>query len=303
MADAPNLSNAARIAAIPRERIKRRSLLGDALRRMTSNPLTVVGMVIVILIVLLAVGAPIIAPYGPNQGDLKTLYLKSPSMAHPFGTDDIGRDILSRVIYGSQISVKIALFAEAFGLIVGTVIGLIAGYYGGWLDTIIMRIVDVLMAFPLLIIAIALVGVLGSSESNIIIALGLTIWPFVTRLVRSQVLSLKEAEYVAAARIVGASDRDIMFRHMLPNMLTPLVVYGTLGLAGIILQEASLSFLGLGTADASTPSWGKMLNDSQAFLRTAWWFPLFPGLAILITVLGFNLLGDGLRDALDVRSR
>ncbi len=303
MADAPNFSNATGVVSIPPDHIKRRSLLGDALRRMTSNPLTVLGMIIIILVVLMAITAPVIAPFGPNEGDLKTLYIKPPSIAHPFGTDDVGRDILSRVIYGSQISVKIALFSEGFGLLVGTVIGLISGYYGGWLDTIIMRIVDVLMAFPLLIIAIALVGVLGSSESNIIIALGLTIWPFVARLVRSQVLTLKEAEYVAAARVVGARDRDIMFRHMLPNMLTPLVVYGTLGLAGIILQEAALSFLGLGTADASTPSWGKMLNDSRAFMRTAWWFPLFPGLAILVTVLGFNLLGDGLRDALDVRSR
>lgn len=301
MADMPHPSSL--VASIPPERIKRRSLLGDALRRMMANPLAVLGLVIILVIIALAVFAPLVAPFGPNEGDLKNQYIKPPSIEHPFGTDDVGRDILSRVIYGSQISLKIALFSEAAGLVVGTVIGLIAGYYGGWLDTLIMRIVDILMSFPLLIIAIALVGVLGSSESNIIIALGLTIWPFVTRLVRSQVLTLKETEYVSAARIIGANDRQIMFRHMLPNMLTPLVVYGTLGIAGIILQEAALSFLGLGTADASTPSWGKMLNDSRAFMRTAWWFPLFPGLAILITVLGFNLLGDGLRDALDVRSR
>ena len=301
MTDLPHPS--ARVASIPPEHIRRRSLLGDAFRRMLANPLAVLGLALILIIIALAVFASIVAPFGPNEGDLKTLYLKPPSLEHPFGTDDVGRDILSRVIYGSQISLKIALFSEAFGLAIGTVIGLIAGYYGGWLDSLIMRIVDILMSFPLLIIAIALVGVLGSSESNIIIALGLTIWPFVTRLVRSQVLTLKETEYVAAARIIGANDRQIMFRHMLPNMLTPLVVYGTLGIAGIILQEAALSFLGLGTADASTPSWGKMLNDSRAFMRTAWWFPLFPGLAILITVLGFNLLGDGLRDALDVRSR
>ena len=201
-----------------------RSLLGDALRRMFKNPLTVIGALLVALALICAVFAPWIAPYSATKGDLKNFYIKPPSVVHPFGTDDLGRDILSRVIYGSQISVKIALLAEGTGLIIGTFLGLMTGYYGGSLfDSIIMRIVDVLMAFPLLIIAIALIGVLGSSETNLIIALALVIWPFVTRLVRSQALALREAEYVTAARTVGAGDFGIMFRHILPNALTPIV--------------------------------------------------------------------------------
>lgn len=281
-----------------------RSLLGDALRRMFKNPLTIIGALLVALALFCAIFAPFIAPYSATKGDLKNFYIKPPSVEHPFGTDDLGRDILSRVIYGSQISVKIAILAEGAGLIIGTFLGLMTGYYGGSLfDSIIMRLVDILMAFPLLIIAIALIGVLGASETNLIIALALVIWPFVTRLVRSQALALREAEYVTAAKTVGAGDFGIMFRHILPNTLTPIVVYGTLGIASVILSEAALSFLGLGTTEQTVPSWGKMLNESRAFMRTAPLMPLWPGLAILITVLGFNLLGDGLRDALDVRAR
>ncbi len=284
--------------------VKQRSLLGDAFRRMFKNPLTVIGALLVALALFCALFAPWIAPYSATKGDLKNFYIKPPSVEHPFGTDDLGRDILSRVIYGSQISVKIAILAEGAGLIVGTFLGLMTGYYGGSLfDSIIMRIVDVLMAFPLLIIAIALIGVLGASETNLIIALAIVIWPFVTRLVRSQALALREAEYVTAAKTVGAGDFGIMFRHILPNTLTPIVVYGTLGIASVILSEAALSFLGLGTTEQTIPSWGKMLNESRAFMRTAPLMPIWPGLAILITVLGFNLLGDGLRDALDVRAR
>jgi len=282
---------------------KPRSLWSDALRRMFTDRLTIFGLVIVGLALLCAILAPVISPYDPIKGDIANQYVKPPSSEHPFGTDDVGRDVMSRVIYGAQISLKIAILAEALGVALGTVIGLFTGYYGGWLDTLIMRFVDIFMAFPLLIIAIALVAALGPSETNILIALALVIWPFVTRLVRSQVLASRESEYVAAARIVGVSDVGIMFRHILPNILTPLVVYATLGTANIILQEAALSFLGLGSAEQSTPSWGKMLNESRAFIRSAWWMPFYPGLAILLTVLGFNLLGDGLRDALDVRTR
>jgi peptide/nickel transport system permease protein len=281
---------------------KRRTLWGDAWRRMLSDRMTVVGLIIVGSAIICAVFAPVIAPYSPIKGDLANYYVTPPSPVHPFGTDDVGRDILSRVIYGAQISLKIAILSEAMGLTIGTVIGLITGFYGGWIDTLVMRLVDIFMAFPLLIIAIALVAALGPSETNLLIALGLVIWPLVARLVRSQVLMIRETEYVAAARVVGVSDVGIMFRHILPNILTPLVVYGTLGIANVILQEAALSFLGLGSADQSTPSWGRMLSDSRAFIRSAWWMPFYPGLAILLTVLGFNLLGDGLRDALDVRS-
>ncbi|GAB4515443.1 MAG: ABC transporter permease [Anaerolineae bacterium] len=274
-----------------------------ALRRLFSNPSTAVGLALVLLALSCALFAPILAPYDPIRGDLVNLYVKPPSWSHPFGTDDIGRDILSRVIYGAQISLKIALIAQALGLTTGLTLGLITGYFGGWVDTFIMRIVDIVMSFPLLILAVALTGVLGPSETNIIIALALINWTVIARIVRSQVLSVKQMEYVTAARSLGGSHFRIITRHILPNVVAPVIVYATLGIGGIILAEASLSFLGLGSAQQSTPSWGKMLTESRAFIRSAWWMPFFPGLAILLTVMGFNLLGDGLRDALDVRSK
>ncbi|PJF32179.1 MAG: hypothetical protein CUN51_00695 [Candidatus Thermofonsia Clade 1 bacterium] len=284
-------------------KVKRRGLWRDAARRFFANPLAVIGMVLVGVAVTCALFAPILAPYEPNWGDIGRLYVKPPSPEHPFGTDDVGRDILSRVIYGAQISLKIALLSQGLGVLLGTMLGLIAGYYGGLPDSLIMRFVDVFMAFPLLIIAIALVAVLGSGEGNLILGLAAVIWPGVARLVRGQVLMLKETEYVAAARLIGVRDIGIMLRHILPNLLTPLIVFATLGIANVILAEAALSFLGLGTADLTTPSWGKMLSESRAFIRSAWWMPFYPGLTIFLVVLGFNLLGDGLRDALDVRSR
>jgi ABC-type dipeptide/oligopeptide/nickel transport system permease subunit len=274
-----------------------------ALIRLSRNPASVVGFIIVTAMLLCALFAPLIAPYDPIQGDLANLYVKPPSPEHPFGTDAIGRDILSRVIYGAQISLKIALAAQAIALGIGITVGMIAGFFGGWVDLLIMRFVDIIMAFPLLIIAIALTGVLGSSELNIILALGFVNWTVTARIVRSQVLSAREMEYVTAARGLGAGSLRLMARHILPNIIAPVIVFGTLGLGSIILAEASLSFLGLGSAQQATPSWGKMLTESRAFIRSAWWMPFYPGLAILITVLGFNLLGDGLRDALDVRSR
>lgn len=282
---------------------KQRSLWSDALRRLLRDKLAVIGLIFTAVALSCALFAPWIAPYGPVEGDLATLYLKPPSNEHPFGTDDVGRDILSRVIYGAQISMKIAILTNVLGLSLGVTAGLMAGYYGGWVDTVIMRIVDVFFTFPLMIIAITLVAVFGPGETNIFLALSLITWPSIARLVRAQVLSLRETEYVAAARLVGASNFRIMFFHILPNMLTPLTVYITLGLASVILQEAALSFLGLGTADLTTPTWGKMLQQGRSFIRSAPWIPFFPGLAILFTALGFNLLGDGLRDALDVRSR
>ncbi|MEP7294166.1 MAG: ABC transporter permease [Chloroflexota bacterium] len=273
-----------------------------ALRRLLRNPTTILGIILVGLALARALFAPLIAPYDPIIGNLRD-HLQPPSMAHAFGTDNVGRDISTRVIYGSQISLKIALAVQAITLAVGLVLGLISGYYGGWVDVVIMRAADIVMSFPLLIVAIALVGVLGSSDINIIGALTLVSWPYITRLTRSQVLSLKVQEYVTAAHGLGASNAAIMFRHILPNLITPIVVYVTLGIGGVILSEAALSFLGLGGGDQAQPSWGKMLNESRAYIRSAWWLPFFPGMAILLTVLGFNLLGDGLRDALDVRSQ
>src|SRR5215475_2661849 len=221
-----------------------------ALRRIFSNPITVIGLLLVGFAIALAILAPMISPYDPIFGKL-TDHLQAPSAVHAFGTDEIGRDILSRVIYGAQISLQIALSVQIITLAVGLVLGLVSGYYGGWVDVIIMRIADIVMSFPLLIIAIALVGVLGSTEINIIAALALVSWPYVTRLTRSQVLSLKEQEYITAARSLGATSPTLMFRHILPNLLTPVVVYVTLSIGSVILSEASLSFLGLGSGNAS----------------------------------------------------
>ncbi len=271
-----------------------------ATRRFLANPSAMIGLVLVIMALLCALFAAQIATYNPIRGDLRA-YVQPPSLEHIFGTDDIGRDIFSRVIYGSRISLKIALLTQTATLSIGLMFGLITGFYGGWIDILIMRTVDIIMSFPLLIIAIALISALGANENNIIFALAFVSWPFVTRLVRSQVLSVKEMEYITAARSLGASDLTIMFRHILPNILTPLIVYATLGIGGTILSEAALSFIGLGGADQAAPSWGKMLTESRAFIRSAWWMPFYPGMAILFTVLGFNLLGDGLRDILDVR--
>jgi peptide/nickel transport system permease protein len=274
-----------------------------SVRRLLRNPASIIGLIIILVMLTCAVAAPLIAPYDPIIGDLANDYVKPPSVEHVFGTDAIGRDILTRVIFGAQISLKIALAAQALAVAIGIVLGMISGFFGGWIDILISRIVDIIMAFPLLIIAIALTGILGSSEFNIILALGLVNWTVITRIVRSQVLAAKEMEYVTAARGLGANSLTLMIRHILPNIIAPVIVYTTLGLGSVILAEASLSFLGLGSAQQATPSWGKMLTESRAFIRSAWWMPFYPGLAILITVLGFNLLGDGLRDALDVRSR
>ncbi len=273
-----------------------------ALRRMITDPTTVIGLLLVSIALAAALLAPLIAPYDPILGNLRD-HLQPPSAVYAFGTDNVGRDVFSRVLYGSQVSLKIALGVQVLTLVVGLVLGLLSGYYGGWVDVVIMRIADIVMSFPLLIIAVALVGVLGSTEFNIIAALAMVSWPYVTRLARSQALSLKEQEFVTAARSLGASDRAIMFRHILPNLLTPIIVYATLSIGGVILSEAALSFLGLGSGNQAQPSWGKMLNESRAYIRSAWWMPFFPGMAIMLTVLGFNLLGDGLRDALDVRSQ
>nr|MCU0464592.1 ABC transporter permease [Anaerolineae bacterium] len=273
-----------------------------ALRRLFKNPASVLGLVLIVVMLGGAIFAPWIMPYNPILGDLANDYVKPPSSEHIFGTDEIGRDIFTRVVYGSQISLKIALAAQAIALTIGITIGMVSGFFGGWLDLVLMRFVDIIMAFPLLIIAIALTGVLGPSELNIILALGLINWTVTARIVRGQVMGIKELEYVTAARGLGATNLELMLRHILPNIIGPVIVYATLGLGSIILAEASLSFLGLGSAQQATPSWGKMLTESRAFIRSAWWMPFYPGLAILLTVLGFNLLGDGLRDALDVRA-
>ncbi len=278
-----------------------RSLLNDSLRRFVRNPLALLGLGIVVFMIAVAVFAERVTPYAPTDTDLNS-YVEAPSAAHPFGTDDLGRDILSRVAFGARVSLSVSLLAMAIGLSVGTVVGLVSGYYGGLIDTVMMRLTDVFLAFPLLLLAIAFVAAFGPSENSAFIALGIVTWPYVARLARGQVLTLKTREFVTAARAIGAPDARIVLAHVLPNMLTPLIVYGTIGIANAILAESALAFLGLG-AQPPTPSWGGMLSDTRSFIFSAPWLPTFPGLAILITALGFNLLGDGMRDALDVKAR
>ncbi len=278
-----------------------RSLFADSLRRLIRNPLALIGLGIVLLMIVMAVFAERIAPYSPYATDL-SLYVQPPSVEHPFGTDDVGRDILSRVIFGARISLSVSLLAMTIGLSVGTVVGLISGYYGGIVDSLMMRLTDIFLAFPLLLLAIALVSAFGPSEQNAFLALGIVTWPYIARLARGQVLALKTNEFVTAARSIGASDWRIAIVHVLPNMLTPLIVYGTIGIANAILAESALAFLGLG-AQTPAASWGGMLSDMRSFLLSAPWLPTYPGMAIMLTSLGFNLLGDGLRDALDVKAR
>lgn len=270
------------------------------LTRLLKNKAAVVGLLLVIALIITAVFAPLIAPYDPiSDGSLQNR-LKAPSAEHLMGTDKLGRDIFSRIIYGARISIEVGVISVGLALIVGTFMGLVAGYYGGIIDSIFMRIVDIIMAFPSILLAIAITSVLGPSLNNAMIAIGIVMVPNFARVVRSTVLSLKEMEFVEAARAVGATDFTILLRHILPNSMAPLIVQGTMSIGTAILDAAGLSFLGLG-AQPPTPEWGAMLVDARELLVKAPWVTIFPGLAIMLNVLGFNLLGDGLRDALDPR--
>ena len=289
------------IAVLKDKPAHQRSLIGDAMRRMARNPLALVGLAIVVVMLLAAIFAAQISPYSPTQANLK-LYVKPPSAEHVLGTDDVGRDVFSRIIYGARISLQVSILAIVIGLLVGVPLGMIAGFYGGRVDTLIMRLTDVFLAFPLLLLAIALVAAIGPSQNSAFIALGIAIWPYFARLVRGQSLSLKNYDFVLAARSIGARDVRILAAHMLPNMLTPIIIYSTVQIAAVILNESALAFLGLG-AQPPTPSWGGMLADTRSFLTSAPWLPTYPGIAIFLASLGFNLLGDGLRDALDLKQR
>jgi ABC-type dipeptide/oligopeptide/nickel transport system permease subunit len=299
MTSAAEKSQRPTVAVLNRAPLRQRSLYGDALRRLSRNPLALVGAAIVLALALTAVFADQISPYSPTEVNLE-LYVQPPSAEHPLGTDDVGRDIMSRIIHGARTSLRVSLLSMVIGLVVGTLVGLVAGYYGGATGTLMMRLTDVFLAFPLLLLAIALVAALGPSENSVFLALSIVIWPYVARLARGQALALRNYEFVTAAHALGASDIHILIVHILPNMLTPLIVYGTLTIANIILAEAALAFLGLG-AQPPTPSWGGMLSDTRSFLLSAPWLPTFPGIFIFLAALGFNLLGDGLRDALDVK--
>ena len=280
-----------------------RSLWRDAWRRLIANRLARVGMAISIFFLLLALLAPVVLPYNARiDSDLMNQLLE-PSFQHWMGTDEHGRDVMNRIAHGAQASLGVGVSAVSIAVILGTLIGLVSGFAGKWIDLGLMFLMDILLAFPGLLLAIAVVALIGPGLRNALLAVATVSIPVYARIARSTVLSIKEQEYVTAARCVGSPSARILFRHVFPNSLSPIIVQGTLGIAGAILEIAALGFLGLGQ-QPPYPEWGAMLADSVKYLTSgAWWVLLFPGLAIMLTVLGFNLLGDGLRDALDPRLR
>lgn len=268
--------------------------------KVLSNPLALAGFIIILIVFLLAMLASIISPYDPDFFNVKEILLE-PSVAHWMGTDGLGRDVLSRMLHGGRISLLVGLVAVGISTAIGIFLGAIAGYYRGWADTLIMRLVDVMLSVPSFFLILAVIAFLTPSIINIMIVIGLTSWMGVTRLVRAEFLSLSEREFVIASRTLGAKNARLIFTHLLPNSLTPIIVSSVLGVASAVLLESGLSFLGLGV-QAPQASWGNILTDGKEYIQFAWWLSLFPGMAILITVLGYNLLGEGLRDALDPRS-
>ncbi|MDB5075775.1 MAG: binding-protein-dependent transport system inner rane component [Chloroflexi bacterium] len=270
---------------------------GRLLRAMLRRPLTLVGAIIVLLFAFLAIFGPMLAPHDPTAMNYSSI-LAPPSQAFPFGTDDAGHDVLSRVLAGAQISLSTGLVAVAIAAVIGTVLGLVAGYTGGLLDGVVMRVMDVMLAFPDILLAIVVITILGPGLTTVMIAVGVAGIPSYTRTVRAAVLAVREQEYVEAARALGVPGWRIMLSHVLRNVLTPLVVLVTLSIGLAILTAAGLSFVGLGVQPPS-PEWGDMLNEAQQYLQQAWWMAVFPGVAIVLVVLGLNLLGDGLREILD----
>ncbi|MGI6377004.1 MAG: nickel transporter permease [Anaerolineae bacterium] len=279
----------------------RSSLFLDALQRLLRDKVALAGLAIMGIFLLTAALAPLLTPYDPIAQTL-TLRRQPPSLAHPLGMDDLGRDILSRIIFGTRRSLQVGVLSVGLAIVVGMLIGAIAGFLGGWLDTIVMRLMDIMLAFPALLLAIAIVTILGPGLMNMLYAIGIVSIPAYARIVRASVLSIKQQDYILAARSLGVRQLRILFRHILPNCLTPLIVQGTLGIGTAILDAAGLSFLGLG-AQPPDPEWGAMLGQGRFAVFSAPHIVLFPGIAIMLTVLGFNLLGDGLRDALDPRLR
>lgn len=261
----------------------------------------VIALAVIIFMFVVAIFAPLIAPYEPDKINLAPeARLSPPSQEHLLGTDDLGRDVLSRMVYGARISLSVGFVAVAISLVIGIILGAISGYYGGSVDAVIMRFVEIVMCFPRIFLLLMLIAYLGPSIIMVMVVIGLTGWTGLARLVRAEFLSLKERDYVQAARALGASDFRIIFRHILPNAMTPVYVSAVLGVGGAILTESVLSFLGLGV-QIPTPSWGNILTTAMAYIDIAWWLMIFPGLAILITVLSYNLLGENLRDMLDPR--
>jgi peptide/nickel transport system permease protein len=270
------------------------------MRQAFSNQLARWGFAIITTILLLALLAPLIAPFDPDAIDVKSILL-SPSSSHWMGTDGLGRDVFSRMLYGARISLLVGFVAVGISTLIGVALGAIAGFYRGWVDIFIMRLVDVMLSIPTFFLILAVIAFLTPSIWNIMIVIGLTSWMGVTRLVRAEFFSLREREFVLSAQALGAKNFRLIFRHLLPNSLTPIIVSFVLGVASAVLVESGLSFLGLGVQPPQA-SWGNILTDGKEYIQFAWWLSLFPGLAILLTVLGYNLLGEGLRDALDPRT-
>lgn len=268
-------------------------------KQLLRNRRAVVGGIILLVIITMAIFAPYAATHDPVKQNIRN-QLKPPSREHIFGTDQFGRDIFSRVVYGARLSLRVGFLSISFALVVGGLLGLVSGYFGGWMDMIIMRLIDILLALPGFLLALAIVAALGPGLENVVMAIGVSYVPSFARMMRSSVLATRELDYVGAAQALGASDSRIIFLHILPNSISPIIVLTTLSMAGAILSAAGLSFLGLG-AQPPTPEWGSMIATARPFIRVSHWSATIPGLAIFITVMCLNLVGDGLRDALDPR--
>lgn len=276
----------------------------ESIYLLAKNKLSLAALIVLVVIVLSAVLAPVIIPYPEDLVDAAHTEIKllPPSSEHWMGTDELGRDIFSRVIYGARVSLTAALAAVGLSLVIGIPLGAIAGSFGGWVDNVIMRITDVFLSFPPLLLAIAMVALMGSSLNNAILAISLSWWPWYTRLIRGQAISVKERKFVQAAETIGTSRARIIFKHIIPNCISPVIVQASMDIGGVILTVASLSFLGLG-AQLPTPEWGLMISVGRRFFPDSWWYCIFPGLAIFVTVLCFNLLGDAIREILDPKTR
>lgn len=260
------------------------------------NKLTIFGTCIVGFFIIISIFAPIIAPYNPEQTDIDNI-LTAPSPSHIFGTDSLGRDLFSRMVYGARVSLMVGFIAVGIASMIGIALGAIAGYYGKWVDVITMRFIDIMLCFPTFFLILAVIALLEPSIANIMIIIGATSWMGIARLIRAEILSLKERDFIYAEKAIGASDLRIILRHLIPNAMAPVLVSITLGVAGAILVESSLSFLGIGV-QPPTPSWGNILSEGKAVMGAGWWMMFFPGMAIFITVLGYNLLGEGIREKL-----
>lgn len=277
------------------------AIFGDFIHRLVKNKMAMAGLLVVVILFVVAIFANYLAPYPPDEIDTSRI-LWPPSASHWLGTDVLGRDVLSRIIYGSGVSLSVGFVAVGISTLIGVILGAVAGYYGAMVDRVVMRFVDIMLCFPSFFLILAVIAFIGPSIWNIMIVIGVTSWMGVTRLVRAEFLSIKERDFVQAAISQGASDFRIIFLHILPNAMAPVLVAATLGVAAAVLIESSLSFLGIGVQPPD-PSWGNMLTEGKDNIEIAWWLSVFPGVAILTTVMGYNLLGEGIRDTLDPRLR